>query len=289
MTAVRSSDGLAALRRVLALSRPRFWIYLVGPYAVGLAAAGARPGPVLLLLGLYLTLPANLLIYGVNDLFDRQTDRMNRKKGSYEALLDPSEDRGLRATILLTNLPFIALLPFLPIGASAWLALFLLLGVGYSVPPLRFKVRPGLDSVSNLLYAAPGFAAFTAAASVAPAPLLVVAAALWCAAMHAYSAVPDIAADRAAGIATIATRLGPRGTLLLCLALWTGAAVLLRPWLPVVALVGALAYLLLGAASLRAIAGARRPPLFALYRAFPLVNTALGAALFFSVWIPQQA
>ena len=287
MTSVGAGSAVPALRRVLALSRPRFWIYLVGPYAVGLAAAGARPGPVLLLLGVYLTLPANLLIYGINDLFDRPTDRLNRKKGSYEALLDPSEDRRLLAAILLTNLPFVALVPFLPVGATAWLVLFLVLGIGYSMPPLRFKVRPALDSASNLLYAAPGFAAYTAATGAAPAPALVVAAALWCAAMHAYSAVPDIAADRAAGLDTIATTLGPRGAVLVCLGLWTSAAALLVPWLPVVALMGGLAYLLLGGASLRAVGGAR-PSLFALYRAFPLVNTALGALLFFSVWFPRQ-
>lgn len=287
MTSAGGEARPSTLRRLVALSRPRFWMYLLGPYAVGLAAAGARPGPVLLLLGAYLTLPANLLLYGVNDLFDRPTDRLNRKKGSYEALLDPSEDRRLRRAILLTNLPFLALLPSLPLGASAWLVVFLVLGIGYSAPPLRFKERPGLDSLSNFLYAAPGFAGYTAAAEAAPAPSLVLAAALWCAAMHAYSAVPDIDADRAAGIRTIATRLGARGTLVACLVLWLGAAALLAPWLPVLAVVGAIAYLLLAVASLRAL-GRARPSLFALYRAFPLVNTALGAALFFAAWFPRQ-
>jgi 4-hydroxybenzoate polyprenyltransferase len=99
--------------------------------------------------------------------------------------------------------------------------------------------------------------------------------------------VPDIAADRAAGVRTIATRLGARATLAACLVLWLLAAVLLLPWLPALALLGALAYLLLAAASLRAQAGGR-PSLFTLYRAFPLVNTALGAALFFAAWFPRQ-
>ncbi|MDH2442503.1 prenyltransferase [Amnibacterium sp. CER49] len=276
--------GPATLRRLLALSRPRFWVYLLGPWAIGIvAASGDPPDPRLLVLGLWCTLPANLLIYGVNDLYDRPSDRINGKKGSYEALLDPSEDRTLVVAILATNLPFLALLPFLPLAAIAWAAVLLVLGVGYSAPPLRFKARPFLDSASNLLYAVPGLVAFTTATSATPSPALVVAAALWCAAMHAFSAVPDIDADRSAGVPTIATRLGARGTLVVCLVLWLVAAALVVPALPVFALAAGLAYLLLGVASLRAVGGAR-PSLFALYRIFPVVNTVVGAGLFFSIF-----
>jgi 4-hydroxybenzoate polyprenyltransferase len=274
----------ATLRRLLALSRPRFWVYLLGPWAIGIVAASGQPPSVpLLVLGLWCTLPANLLIYGVNDLFDRPTDRINGKKGSYEALLDPSEDRTLVAAILAGNLPFLALLPFLPPAAIVWAVVFLVLGIGYSAPPLRFKARPFLDSASNFLYAVPALVAFTTATSAPPSPALVVAAALWCAAMHAYSAVPDIEADRTAGVPTIATRLGARGALLACLALWLVAAALVVPALPVFALAAGLAYLLLGVASLRAVRGAR-PSLFALYRIFPVVNTLVGAGLFFSIF-----
>ena len=270
--------------RLLALSRPRFWPYLVGPWAVGVAAAEVRPDAVDVLLGIYLTLPANLLIYGVNDLYDRATDRLNSKKGSYEVLLDPSEDRRLKIAVLATNLPFLALVPFLPITATLWLAVFLVLGIGYSARPLRFKARPGWDSASNLLYAVPGFAAYAAASDGGSPPvLLVVAAGLWCAAMHAYSAVPDIESDRTARLATIATRLGATGTLVLCLALWLGAAAVVVPRLPVFAAVTGVVYGVLGVASLLAVTGRGRVPLFALYRAFPLVNTAVGAGLFFSV------
>lgn len=273
-----------SIRRLLALSRPRFWPYLIGPWAVGVAAAEVRPDAVDVLLGVYLTLPANLLIYGVNDLTDRATDRLNRKKGSYEALLDPSEDRRLLLAVLVTNAPFLALVPFLPVASTLWLAVFLVLGVGYSARPLRFKARPGWDSASNLLYAAPGFAGYAAASGgSAPPVVLVVAAGLWCAAMHAYSAVPDIGSDRGARLSTIATRLGARGTLLLCLVLWLAAAAIVAPRLPVFALVTAAVYGLLGALSLLAVSGARRVPLFGLYRAFPFVNTAVGGALFFSV------
>ena len=66
--------------QLLRVSRPRFWMYLLGPFMIALAATSLRPPVEVWLLGLYLTLPANLLIYGVNDLFDVETDRLNPKK-----------------------------------------------------------------------------------------------------------------------------------------------------------------------------------------------------------------
>ena len=122
---------------------------------IALAATSLRPPVEVWLLGLYLTLPANLLIYGVNDLYDVDTDRLNPKKRDYEKLLQPGQRRGLVIAILALNLPFLALVPFLP-HAWPWLLLFVLTGVGYSMPPVRAKSRPVLDAAFNILYVAPG-------------------------------------------------------------------------------------------------------------------------------------
>ena len=264
------------MRHLLRVSRPRFWMYLLGPYMVALAATSLRPPVEVWLLGLYLTLPANLLIYGVNDLFDVETDRLNPKKRDYETLLQTSQRRTLVLAILVLNVPFLALVPFLP-HAWPWLLLFLVTGIGYSVPPLRAKARPVLDAAFNILYVAPGLAAYaTVSGSQPPVPVLV-AALLWCMAMHAYSAVPDIAADRAADVATVATRFGRVRTLVLCGLAYALAAVLAFPSVGAFALLGGLAYLVMIALSLRS----RGPEqLFALYRRFPVLNTALGGALF---------
>jgi len=251
-------------------------MYLLGPYLVALAATSLHPPVELWLLGLYLTLPANLLIYGVNDLFDADTDRLNPKKRDYENLLQPRQRRGLVAAILVLNLPFLLLLPVLPHGWP-WLLLFVVTGVGYSMPPLRAKARPVLDAAFNILYVAPGIAAYATLSGAQP-PLAVLAAALlWCMAMHAYSAVPDIPADRAAGVPTVATLFGRGWTLALCGVAYALAALLAYPSVGALAVVGAGAYLAMIALSLRS----RGPDqLFTLYRRFPLLNTALGGALF---------
>jgi lycopene elongase/hydratase (dihydrobisanhydrobacterioruberin-forming) len=100
---------------------------------------------------------------------------------------------------------------------------------------------------------------------------------LWTTAMHAYSAVPDINADRESGLSTIATFLGGRGTLILCLLLYLASAVLTFNYLGAISFVLAAIYALMIAASFAAINADR---VFSVYRLFPIVNTACGFLLF---------
>ena len=60
------------------LSRPRFWLYLAGPVVVGVVygsdAVGSFVQPVTVAMFLYFLLPANVYLYGVNDIFDADID-----------------------------------------------------------------------------------------------------------------------------------------------------------------------------------------------------------------------
>lgn len=269
------------IRQILIISRPRFWIYLVGPYVIALAAAGVWPDATLLLFGLYLTLPANLLIYGLNDIYDRETDRLNAKKQGYESLLSDASVRPIVWLILATNLPFLLYLGLsLPLAANLWLLVFIITGVGYSLPPIRAKARPIFDSLFNILYVAPAFAVYVAASGQLPPTVAIIAATLWCMAMHAYSAVPDIEADRASHTPTIATFLKRQPTLWLCGLAYCVAAGLIYSLIGWPAIVGGSIYLCLIILSLRTKTNQQ---LFKLYTWFPLVNTVLGAGLFFAI------
>jgi len=269
------------IQTVLKLSRPRFWIYLIGPYLIALAAAGVRPDLLVILFGLYLSLPANLLIYGINDIFDHETDKLNPKKQNYEELLEQKSASRLVWLISLLNVPFLILFFLnLPLAASLWLVVFLITGIGYSAPPIRAKAKPILDSIFNILYVAPGFAIYSAVSGQTPPLAAIVAATLWCMAMHAYSAVPDIAADKASQTPTIATLFGKPVTLLLCGLAYGLAAVITTGLLGWIALIGGVVYLGLIGLSLRT---RQNSELFRLYRLFPYVNTLLGAGLFFAV------
>ncbi len=207
------------LLRLLYISRPVLWINTVGPATVGMWLTGDLFAWEALPILLWLTLPFNLLIYGVNDVFDQETDARNPRKGTLEgARIDPSEVLPVVYGVIFTNVPFLVYsFLFVPPWAIAWMFLYALLFVGYSVPPARFKARPYLDSLSNAAYAFPLVFVPLALGSgpVWPAALGLMA---WSAAKHTFDAVQDVDEDRGVGIMTTAVRLGPRGVVL-----WSGA------------------------------------------------------------------
>jgi len=216
-----------AARYLLKLSRPRFWLYLAGPVAVGVVYAARTTAdlftPTTLVLFAYFLLPANVLLYGVNDVFDADVDAENPKKAGREVRY--GGDRIVPSAVVASGLLALAPVALTPRLAWPWLAGFLALGVAYSAPPLRLKTHPPLDSLSNGLYVLPGAAAYAAVAGAQP-PLLAVAGGwCWTMAMHTFSAIPDIEPDRRAGIETTATRLGERRTYAYCAACWALAAV----------------------------------------------------------------
>ncbi len=269
---------------LLKVSRPRFWFYILGPYLVGLVAAASDLSELwhwsYLALAIYFLYPANLLIYGVNDIFDYETDRLNEKKVNYEALVLPDRRRELWIAIMVTNLPFLAIAFYANQSAVIALAAFLILSIFYSAPPIRAKTKPFLDSAFNLLYAMPGFFGYSLLAGEFAPAALVVAALCWTAAMHAYSAIPDIEADNQAGISTIATVCGQYGTIAICLVLYTISAILSAPYLGFASLTLGIAYVLLMLASFYS---AKHGRIFKLYKAFPLINVAAGFVLFWTV------
>jgi 4-hydroxybenzoate polyprenyltransferase len=212
--------------RLLYISRPVLWINTVGPATVGMWLTGDLFAWGALPLLLWLTLPFNLLIYGVNDMFDQDTDAKNPRKGTLEgARIDPSEVRPAVIGVICVNVPFLIFaVLFLPLAAVAWMVLYTLLFVGYSVPPARFKARPYLDSLSNAAYAFPLVFVPLALGSgpVWPAALGLMA---WSAAKHTFDAVQDVDEDRRVGITTTAVRLGPGGVVLWSGVFWALATV----------------------------------------------------------------
>jgi len=231
------------VRAVLAASRPFSWINTAYPFAAGyLVATGGRVDVALVVGTLYFLVPYNLLMYGVNDVFDYASDLRNPRKGGIEgALADPATARVTHRRILracvATNVPFLVALLLLgdPL-AGVVLALVVLGVVAYSAPGLRFKERPFLDSFTSamhfagpLLYALVLVDADLAARSVWP---VLVGFVLWGMASHAFGAVQDVRADREGGIASVATAVGAHATVLGAAAAYVAAAAVLAvlPW-----------------------------------------------------------
>jgi 4-hydroxybenzoate polyprenyltransferase len=231
-TRVLPSPIALPLRRLLVVSRPALWINTVGTLVTGVWLTGRlyTLDPVVLALLLYLTLPFNLLIYGLNDLSDREEDARSSRKGGWQgARLSVAEGGPLMTMTLAINLPaLVGLAVLLPPAASTLLAVSAGLFAAYSLPPLRLKGRPFLDGLSNVAYALPlALPALALGSGVPWWPLLALMA--YSVGKHAFDAAQDIPADREAGTRTVATVLGVRGTAAYALAWFALAGALLLP------------------------------------------------------------
>ncbi|MFT4536866.1 MAG: 4-hydroxybenzoate polyprenyltransferase [Saprospiraceae bacterium] len=271
------------IKRLINISRPRFWIYVLGTFLVGVVAAG---DPRLLELGtliilavlfVFFTYPANILIYGVNDIYDYETDKHNPKKIEYEELVNPSDQITLWKMIGLVVLPFVILFFFLDMYTGIALAVFLLAGVYYSAKPIRGKARPPLDIIfSSIIYISPVVVGFFATGNMNISWLGIAGGLLWASAMQTYSAVPDIEADRKGDVKTLATTLGQKSALWFCFLAYLGAAIIGYIHLGIIPAILGLVYLGMVMYTI-----SKPNKAFLVYKKFPLVNTVFGMVLFF--------
>ena len=217
------------LQFIFKISRFRFWIYTGGTYVVGYALGFSVFGdfikPEYFIYLFYFFFPANIFIYGVNDYWDEDTDKLNPKKDEKEHRVSLSErKRLLNVIILVTGLSLILML-FQDNVERIIFTGFLFLSYFYSAQPLRFKDKPFLDFASNYLYIMPGIFAYYLASNAIPPLIYMVGAFLHISAMHIFSAIPDIKYDREAGIKTTPVFIGARASLLLCLILLDGTII----------------------------------------------------------------
>ena len=209
---------LYVLMRLLVISRPALWVNTIGTTVTGMWLAGYLWTWDILPILIWVTFPFNLLIYGINDIFDQETDNINARKGSYEgAHIFPNEVKPIWIGVIATNVPFLIYFGLtLPQAAFWWMVAYALFFTFYSAPPLRFKARPYLDSFSNTDYAFP-LAFVPLALGHEPLWLAVIGLMVWSIAKHAYDAIQDIPEDSETNITTTAVHLGVKKTLI-----WSG-------------------------------------------------------------------
>ena len=212
------------LYQIFNLSRPRFWLYTAGTFLVGFTFGINSLGDFnseFFLWFLYFLIPANLLIYGINDLADEKIDILNAKKEGKEIVVDNSNRNTVKYSFYVSLIISIIALFFTRDLISFFiLALFIFLGIFYSLPPLRFKTRVFLDFISNAFYVLPAVFGFYLISQSLPSFIFILAGFLWAFSMHLFSAVVDIQADRKAKIQTSATFLGFKLSLMLCFVFW---------------------------------------------------------------------
>lgn len=218
-------------------SRPVSWINTAFPFAAAYFLTIREVDWVLVVGAFYYLIPYNLAMYGINDVFDYESDVNNPRKGSIEGALLPREyHKPLLWLVALSNIPILALLvaagsPF----SAVVIAVSTFLMAAYSLPRLRFKERPVLDSVtSSAHFVSPAVVGLTLAGASVRFDALVTLTAFFCwgIAAHAFGAVQDVVPDRQAGIGSIATVFGAKWTVRFALVLWATAGLLMltTPW-----------------------------------------------------------
>jgi 4-hydroxybenzoate polyprenyltransferase len=220
------------LGSIVLSSRPLSWVNTAFPFAASYLVTTRELDWVFFVGTLYFLIPYNLAMYGINDVFDYESDLRNPRKGGLEgAVLDRSLHRPILWAVAITNIPFIVVLA-LAGSPLSWLVLAISLFAvyAYSAPVLRFKERPFLDSVtSSTHFVSPAvYGLVLAGALFTPRLWLILAAFFaWGIASHAFGAVQDVVADREADIASTATVIGARATVRLAVVSYVVAGILL--------------------------------------------------------------
>ncbi|MGO2779917.1 prenyltransferase [Glutamicibacter arilaitensis] len=211
------------IRGIVASSRPISWVNTAYPFAAAYLLAGGGVDWKFILGTVFFLFPYNLLMYGVNDVFDYESDMRNPRKGGIEgAVLSKQSHKALLIACTVCSLPFLIVLAAGGDAASnITLAVSIFAVLAYSAPRLRFKERPGLDSLTSAVhFVSPAVYGWVLAGSAVQAEqwMVFLAFLLWGMASHALGAIQDIIPDRQGGLGSIATVLSARKTIYLVLA-----------------------------------------------------------------------
>lgn len=224
-----------ALQKLFIISRPISWPNTAYPFAAAYLVTGGSFGVTFWVATLFFLIPYNLLMYGINDVFDYESDIRNPRKGGMEGAV---EQKAFHPVIIwssvLSTIPFVAYLLFVGSTlANIVLAALVFFVLAYSMAGLRFKEIPVLDSVtSSIHFVGPMIYAMTLTGLQPQYIPFIIAFFLWGLASHAFGAVQDIIPDRKGGLASIATVFGARATsrLVTVFYLVSSVIVMLQGW-----------------------------------------------------------
>ena len=221
---------------LLRVSRPVSWVNTAYPFTAAAVLTGGLPLWVTVVGTIFFLVPYNLAMYGINDVFDYESDLRNPRKGGVEgAVVDRTEHRRVLLASCLLPVPFVAVLTGWAlvqgdVASVLVLAVSLFAVVAYSWAGLRFKERPFLDAATSAThFVSPAVYGLVLAGARPTAALtaLVVGFFLWGMASQIFGAVQDVLPDREGGLASVATVLGARRAVAVSVALYTSSGLLM--------------------------------------------------------------
>jgi len=204
---------LEKIKKAISISRPLFWLAPAAAYAAGIIFGGTMRGPFETWEIILLTFPLGFVLYGLNDIYDFESDRKNpRKGGLWGVKLEEKDIPWVKKTAFafMGLMLITALSTFNPMHIAFAIA-GLLLVYFYSAPPIRLKSIPIVDSLANggYLYICFGLGCSLSGSLLFLHPYVILAT-LCISGIHAITTIMDYDSDRKAGEKTFATVFGPR-------------------------------------------------------------------------------
>jgi 4-hydroxybenzoate polyprenyltransferase len=140
---------------LLQVSRPGLWSTTALFYLMPLGRAAFLPSGKLWLGLFFVLFPLGLLLYGVNDIVDAETDALNPRKGTFMFGARGAREQleALKWQIAALQIPFVAAFYFFIGPRILWWYAILLLAVGlYNAPGIALKGRPPFDVLIQASY-----------------------------------------------------------------------------------------------------------------------------------------
>lgn len=142
-----------SFKLLVKVSRP--FLVLLPPliFLASFFYSGASLGLPSIIQLILLSFPFCVFLYGINDIYDYESDKLNKRKNALEGIKLGKKDH-----LFIKNSSFIVVLLLIISSLFTFnlfniLSMLLLIFVSYyySAPPLRFKERPPLDLISVAL------------------------------------------------------------------------------------------------------------------------------------------
>lgn len=260
---------MKTLMRLVEISRPTSWLYIFGPFLIGVAAGyngldfTFSEVPTLVVAGIYFLVPANMYMYGIE----------------YFRTSNKNEDKpALMKVLVVITLLFIASLIYLLLVSENWatvsaLAIFLVLGYGHSSLPIKLTTRLSVGLVCSVVFLIPGLVSYSIMVGAFPPPLFIIAAAAWCIATHLFSAILTIKSDKKSSTQTIATVIGRNKAIIISALFYVSSLAIIYPKFKSFVLIGVISYLVMIFALFLA---KDKDDILTIQKLFPYTNMLLG-------------
>ncbi len=211
--AISNMSFFDKFKLIVKVSRPIAWLVLPVIFIMGMLLSGAKFTFLPLLQIVLLSFPYCIILYGINDVYDYESDKRNVRKGSIQGVVLESKYHSLikRASFLSAVVVFLSSLVTLNLLNIIIMSIALFLAYAYSAPPLRLKTKPPLDSITNGAYF---IVPFLLGASFGKFPSHLLIKIVWVTisvmGVHAFSTIMDYTSDKEAGEKTFAILFGKR-------------------------------------------------------------------------------